>query len=383
MDTSNPDTSPAASSPTDPPHVRRHPVAIVGTGGIAHAHARGLAETGRFEIVAAVDVDQQRCADFCEKWDIPSHHPDLASLLDSEEVAVVHLCTPPGSHRPLAVEALERGVTVLCEKPPAMTLADMDLILAAEATSRGSFATVFQHRFGSAGALLAQLAHDGSLGQPMSAVCNTLWFRDDAYFSPDWRGKWTNEGGGPTMGHGIHQMDLMLAVLGPWSQVTAVAKRQARPTNTEDLSAAIVEFDNGAVATVLNSLTAPRESSHLRFDFARATVEVEHVYGYAPEDWRFTPAMDDPDAAELWRPAPDAKSGHASQFRAIADALDAGVPIPVTSDQSRLTMELVAAIYASAFEGRPVQRGDITPKSPFATLMDGHQTPWPDVKEPH
>ena len=41
------------------------------------------------------------------------------------------------------------------------------------------------------------------------------------------------------MGHGIHQMDLLLSILGDWTEVVAVAARQARPTITEDLSAAI------------------------------------------------------------------------------------------------------------------------------------------------
>ena len=59
------------------------------------------------------------------------------------------------------------------------------------------------------------------------------------------------------MEHGIHQMDLLLAVLGPWREVVAVAA--AGPaTATEDLSCAIVTFDSGAVATVVNSLLSPR-----------------------------------------------------------------------------------------------------------------------------
>lgn len=59
------------------------------------------------------------------------------------------------------------------------------------------------------------------------------------------------------MGHGIHQFDLMLSVLGPWSQITALADRQTRPTDTEDVSIAAVRFGNGALATVVNSLLSP------------------------------------------------------------------------------------------------------------------------------
>ena len=49
----------------------------------------------------------------------------------------------------------------------------------------------------------------------------------------DWQGdRWEIEGGGPTMGHGIHQFDMLLAVLGPWRRLSAFAARQALPTDT-------------------------------------------------------------------------------------------------------------------------------------------------------
>ncbi|MFW6598818.1 Gfo/Idh/MocA family protein [Propionibacteriaceae bacterium Y2011] len=371
------------SPPTDPAAVVRPRVAIVGTGGIAKSHVRALREVDRSDLVACVDIDADTARAFAAEWSIPNHHGDLGDLLATDPPDVIHLCTPPGSHRALAVRALEAGVTVLCEKPPAMTLADMDAIIAAETASSASFGTVFQHRFGSAGQRLRRLVADNALGQPMSAVCNTLWFRAPDYFDPEWRGVWGNEGGGPTLGHGIHQTDLLLAILGPWSRVTAVAKRQARPTNTEDLSAAIVEFENGAVATVLTSLMAPRESSNLRFDFELATVEVEHTYGYDETNWRFTAAADGNDAA--WQQVPSAmKSGHAAQFAAVADALETGAPLPVTSAESRLTLELVAATYAAAFTQKPVARGEIGPDSPFHGAMDGRgMAPWDDVKDAH
>ncbi len=93
--------------------------------------------------------------------------------------------------------------------------------------------TVFQHRFGSGAQRLRALAAAGALGRPLLAVCHTTWFRDQAYFDVPWRGRWETEGGGPTMGHGIHQLDLLLSVLGEWAEVSAVARRQARRYDTD------------------------------------------------------------------------------------------------------------------------------------------------------
>lgn len=353
--------------------------AMVGTGGIAAIHAGDIARMGdRARIVAAVDTDPQRLDDFCTKWSIPRRYPDLGAMLSYERPDVVALATPPGLHAEQAKATLAYGMTVLCEKPPARSLAELDEIGAAEAASGGRFATIFQHRFGSGAIALRNLVAAGTLGRPMTAVCDTLWFRPDSYFDSPWRGRWEAEGGGPTMGHGIHQLDLMLSILGPWREVVAVAARRARPTETEDLSAVIVTFESGAVATAVNSLLSPRETSYLRFDLEYATVELEHLYGYRDADWRITAA---PGYEELVTAAWDAEpkgraSGHGAQFSAVLDALEQGVAPPVTFADSRSTLELIAACYAAAFTREPVARGQLRPDSPFYHRMDGSGAPW-------
>ena len=172
-----------------------------------------------------------------------------------------------------------------------------------------------------------------------------------------WRGRWDTEGGGPTMGHGIHQFDLLLAMLGPWSEVTAMAGRLARHVDTEDVSMAIVRFESGAMATITNSLLSPRETSDLRFDTEAATIELSHLYGYADADWTFTPAKGRDDVGQLWQPDPTAlPSGHLAQLVPTYRAFAAGEAPPVTVADARGTLELVAAIYRSAFTGAVVGR---------------------------
>jgi predicted dehydrogenase len=359
--------------------VRTFDIAIVGTGGIAGFHAQaltGLAD--RVRVVAAVDVDEQRLAEFGARHAVPRLHRDLDELLAADAPDLVDLCTPPGLHTEQAIACLDRGVSVICEKPPALSLAELDRIAAHTGPIGPHFATVFQHRFGSGGVALANLRREGGLGAPTTAICDTLWYRPDEYFAVPWRGRWDTEGGGPTMGHGIHQMDLMLAVLGPWREVVAVAARQARPTATEDLSCALVTFESGAVATVVNSLVSPRQTSYLRFDFTEATAELTHLYGYGDADWTVTGAPGHEErVGALWTSRlTGVPSGHTAQFTQVLDALEAGVPPPVSVEDVRLTMDLVASIYASAFTGRPVRRGEIGPGSPFYERMEGTGAPW-------
>lgn len=235
-------------------------VALVGAGNIATVHAQNLAGLAdRVELVAAADIDQDRLDTFCDRWNVPGRFPDLETLLAAARPDLVHLCTPPGLHKQQALVCLDAGVDVLCEKPPTLSLAELDEIARAQTAHGASFATVFQHRFGSGAARLRAVLASGALGRPLVAVCHTLWYRPDDYFAVPWRGKWEIEGGGPTMGHGIHQFDLLLSVLGDWQEITAVAARLARPTATEDLSCALATFADGTVATVVNSLLSPRK----------------------------------------------------------------------------------------------------------------------------
>jgi predicted dehydrogenase len=353
-------------------------VALVGTGGIAeNAHLPALRSLGdRVAVVAAVDTDPARLAEFTARHGIPAAHTDLGELLERDKPDLVHLCTPPAAHASDAVRCLEAGAWVLIEKPPARSLAEYDQITAAEGTGgSGPYASVvFQHRFGSAGLRLADLAQSGKLGKPLVAQCVTAWYRDHAYYEVPWRGRWDTEAGGPTMGHGIHQMDLMLAVLGEWDEVRAMTGTLDRKVETEDVSAAVVRFASGAIATVLNSVLSPREESYLRFDFTDASVEVRHLYGYGEDDWTFTPAPHAMASARLWHTqGPDVPSSHQAQFRHVIDAWEQGRRPPLSGAEGRATLELATAVYRSAATGLPVRRADLGPHDPFYHRLDGRQ----------
>ncbi|BEL03173.1 Gfo/Idh/MocA family oxidoreductase [Actinoplanes sichuanensis] len=348
----------------------RYRAAIVGAGAIAAAHAQALQHHGdRVALTAVVDVNPDLARHFAAKWDIPHVHTDLDVL---DRVDLVHLCTPPATHTPLALRCLEAGANVLVEKPPTLSLAELDTLAEASRRTGAHVATVFQHRFGTGAHRLREMIAAGDLGRPLLATCETQWYRDDDYYRVPWRGKWATEGGGPTMGHGIHQFDLLLSILGRWEQVTAVTATRAREVETEDVSMALVTFADGTLASVVNSVVSPRQTSSLRFDFENATVDLTHLYGYRDADWTITPVPGHEDLTAGWnRTRSDTVSGHIDQLAAVLDALDAGIAPPVSLPDTRTTMEFIAALYASAATGQPVRSGEIGPEHPFAATMNG------------
>jgi predicted dehydrogenase len=367
-------------------------VAIVGCGNISRRHVEAYANTGRTELVGGADIVFEKARAQAAKYGGRAY-ASATELLAAEDPDLVSVTTPPGSHAELAIEILAAGKSVLLEKPPVLSLAELDAIAQAEAASEGSVSVVFQHRHGSAGLRAADLLGRGALGRPLVAVCETLWFRPRSYFDPDWRGTWVGEGGGPTLGHGIHQIDLLLHLLGPWRTIDATAVRLDRPVEFEDVSLASVVFESGAVATVINSLLSPRELSRIRIDTAGGTLEVNHVYGYSDKDWTFHPAPDaakaatlgvdpgvhkaNPDeaqpAADPWAASAgeDVPSNHEAQITHLVDDLLADRPHATSLASTRPTMEFVTALYASAITGGSVRRAELTPEHPFYRALNG------------
>jgi len=359
--------------------VPRIRAAIVGTGNIAHFHVKALqALPDEVEVVAAVDIDSARLMEFCASHRIGHRYADIEQMLASQRPELVHLCTPPGVHHAQVLVCLQAGASVVVEKPPTLTLHELDELAAAQGPAGPWLATVFQHQFGSGAQRLRSMMADGVLGRPLLAVCNTTWLRTQDYFDAPWRGRWDTEGGGPTMGHGIHQMDLLGSILGDWEEVSAVVRQQARMMETEDVSLAHVIFANGAVASVVNSVVSPREESYLRFDFERATVELTHLYGYGDDDWRISPAPGfEEQVSAAWKSASHGiGSSHGAQFQAVIHSLRTGSAPPVTTADARRTMQLVAGIYASAFQRRRIRPADLGPDSPFYSRMDGAGARW-------
>lgn len=142
-----------------------------------------------------------------------------------------------------------------------------------------------------------------------------------------------------------------------------MAGRLARDVQTEDVSTALVRFENGALATVVNSVLSPREESYLRFDLTGATVELRHLYGYSNADWTFTARS----AHAKWEPPDDLPSSHTAQLAEFLDGYEAGI----RPDLGRPTMELVTALYKAAITGLPVRRGEVDATDPFHGSLDG------------
>jgi predicted dehydrogenase len=194
------------------------------------------------------------------------------------------------------------------------------------------------------------------------------WYRDAAYYRVPWRGRWATELGGPTVGAGIHFMDLVLWLLGDWSEVAAMTATLDRDIEIEDVSAATIRLASGALVSVVNSMLSPRQETSLRLDFQNATVELRCLYSYADDDWAYTalPAAGGSEQAAMWKvTTASPASREAMQLTGVLDAMDGQPASLVSMREIRPTFDLISSLYKAASTGLTVRRGSIVPGDPY------------------
>jgi len=337
--------------------VNRIRTAIVGAG-IGREHLAGyLALPERFDVRALCDLDMARAREVVGERPIATTD-DLDALLADDTLDLIDVCLPPHLHAPLATRVLEAGKHVVCEKPLATSPAEADALLAVAARTGRRLCPVFQYRFGPAVSQLAALRAADLTGTAYAASLETHWDRRADYYAIDWRGTWAGENGGAVLGHAIHNHDLLTTILGPVASVSAFVATRVNAIEVEDCAAISFRMASGAVATSSITLGAATDTTRLRVSFERLTLE-SGTAPYAPADdtWTFTArdAVDQARVDAVVAAVGPIRSGFAGLLETLADALESGEDgAAVTAEDGRRSIELVAAIYASARAGRAV-----------------------------
>ena len=336
---------------------QRLKVAVVG-GGVGRQHIEAYQELPEcYELAAFCDIDAAKAAAVAEAHGIARPITDLDQLLAMDEIDIVDLATPPSLHVAQMLAVLAAGKHVICEKPLAASLAEIDQLAAAEKASGKRISPIFQYRFGNGFRKLQHLQAKGVLGKPYLATAETHWKRLADYYQVPWRGKFATELGGCLVGHAIHAHDMLTKVLGPVASLHARTKTRVNPIEVEDCAVLSLEMASGALAALSVTLGAAEERTRLRFHFEHLSAE-SSLGPYDPqvEPWRFLPkdegyqaAIDE--ALSDFEPGP---ARFAGQFEALHHALAAGKELPVTLEDSRRSIELFTAAYYSASTGGAV-----------------------------
>lgn len=229
--------------------------AVIGCGDVSAVHLAAIERLG-IKLVGVCDTEPTRAG---------NGYVNHCDLLDDLRPDVVHICTPHDQHVPIAIDALERGIHVLLEKPVAHTVADADrLIAAAKDHPEVKIGVCLQNRYNLTTRAARRLLASGELGAVRGGSATVLWQRDLGYYrARPWRGRIARSGGGVLINQAIHTLDLMEWLLGDVVGLRGHAGRYGfgAEIDVEDTAHLLIDHAGGArsvlFATVTNVVDAP------------------------------------------------------------------------------------------------------------------------------
>jgi predicted dehydrogenase len=332
-------------------------VAVIGLGiGRAHIDEGYSKLRDQWEVGVICDLDAARLSTVGDEFGVKRRTSSFEDVLGMPDIDVIDICTPPSLHRAQMLAALATGKHVICEKPFVTSLAEMDDIETAAAAAKGTLMPIFQYRWGDGFRRAVRVVRAGLAGEPYNATVETAWRRDKDYYDIAWHGTWAIERGGCLLGHAIHIHDMMQELMGDAASAYAHVATRVNPIETEDCAAATLRMVSGAVVAMSATLGAASEISRMRLHFENVTFEsCTEPYSPGNEPWQIIPRTPAAKAA-----IDKLLADHASypirfegQFRAYAEALDAGELPPVTLADARRSLELITALYGSVAAGAP------------------------------
>lgn len=181
------------------------------------------------------------------------HEKMLASGI---KIDLVHICTPPYVHCEIAVNCMNAGCNVVVEKPMAACLAECDRMLEAKRRNRVTMACIAQNRFRDSVYRLKKTLDSNLAGKICLANVQSAWWRGHCYYDLWWRGTWEKEGGGPTLNHAVHHIDMLNWLEGkmPDSVMAVLTNVMHDNAEVEDLSLACLHYEDGSLAQVTSSV---------------------------------------------------------------------------------------------------------------------------------
>jgi predicted dehydrogenase len=335
---------------------------------IARFHAQALAEVPGARVVALVSRNRANAQALADKLGLQSEiATDLAPLLARLDVDIVIVTTPSGAHLEPAVAAAEAGKHVVVEKPLETTLERCDRIIQACDRHGVQLCTIFPSRFGDANRTLKAAVEAGRFGRLTLGETTCKWWRPQSYYDEGgWKGTQALDGGGALMNQAIHNVDLLLWLMGPVTHITGFTATLAHERiEVEDTAVACLRFANGALGVIEATTSVypglPKTVA-VHGDRGTAVIEQDDVLR-----WEFTPETAE-DRAVRQRfavktgasggssnPAAISHQGHARQLADFVEALRTGRRPLVDGREGRRAVEVILGIYRSAATGRVVE----------------------------
>ena len=348
-------------------------VAIIGTGAISSTHIKGYLQfLGRCKIVAFCDIYPEKAEKVAKNFNLDVDiYSDYKQMLNRSDINLVSICTPPYTHAEVAISSLNAGKHVLVEKPMASSLEECDAMNGAQEKSGKHLSVISQNRFTNPMMKLKAILNTNLMGPIVHAQVDSFWWRGHNYYDLWWRGTYEKEGGGCTLNHAVHHIDIFHWMNGMPSDITAITSNTSHDNaEVEDLSIAICRYPNGSLAQITSSVVHHGEEQQLIFQGKNARVSVPWKINASKSKENGFPIKDEELEAKIQKAyelLPNLEfQSHTAQIDDVLSAIEGKKEVLVDGKEGRKTLELITAIYQSASTDQTVKL-PLDKTSPFYT----------------
>lgn len=337
---------------------------IVGCGSASIPVCEAISASRLSELAAVYDVNEELANDLSERFHVRKA-PALEELLADPTVDAVYVAVPHRLLAPLTEQTLEAGKHALTEKPLAISLEDVDRLIALASERKLRLGVFYEMRYAPAHALAREMVQAGAIGKIVGVQIQTLIDKPLTYWQSGytgrsinpWRGFKAEAGGGVVLMNTSHLLDALTYVTG--LKVTGISAEMGNLVSNvevEDMAGATLRFNNGAIGSLIAGahISGAYEDEYCQLYGTKGQIRLPDPYGSGPlrvylkapwgeftdRQWHSIPM----------EPVPVYK-------RAVEDfvkAVQLGECVPIDAQAARQVLAVILAIYQSAAEQRTI-----------------------------
>lgn len=339
-------------------------IGIIGVGNIGSAHAASIhdGKVQGMRLAALCDVDEDRREVLHRAFPNIPLFSSHKQLLESGLCDAVIIATPHYFHPTIAIDAFEKGLHVLTEKPAGVACLDVRKMMCAAEKKQKIFAIMFNQRTNKLFRRAKALVEGGELGELRRAVwIITNWYRKDCYYaSGSWRATWDGEGGGVLLNQAPHNLDLLQWIVGmPQSVYAVCTEGKHHAIEVEDDATLLMRYENGAEAVFITSTGEYPGTNRLEITGTGGKLVIENgVLTFTKNeiderDFRRT-AEPQKNPLTVSNEYDEKYNGHINILENFAHAILDGEPLIAPGKEGIRELTLSNAAYLSAWLERPV-----------------------------
>ncbi len=341
-------------------------IGIIGLGTMGIEHIETIGNTDHVRLTAVCDYQKSLADEQAEKNSVKAYYT-ANELMNSGEIDAVLIATPHFYHTPIAIDAFEAGLHVLCEKPVAVHKADAEkMIEAHEKHPELKFAVMLQVRTDGYYKKIKHLIDSGELGKIYRVNwIITNWFRTQTYYnSGTWRSTWKGEGGGVLLNQAPHQLDLFQWIFGMPTKIRAYCSLgKYHDIEVEDEVTAYCEFKEGFSGLFITSTGEAPGTNRLEIMTDRGRLVSENgkiIFDQTEESvsefLKTTKSAFDAPAIKTIEIPTDGKVGiHQNIIENFADAILNGTELIASGEDGMNSVELANSFLYSSLEDVTVE----------------------------